>query len=144
MNHNIIRKPGEILVDGQAVPVRSKEIVRENIIKVEVGTNGYKGGDSGHGSRTYFAIENVASTDISLSFAGGDAFCGHVTIGDLELKGRTGMTGSEIEADRIVIELGGDAELETFIEALEFAVATLKGQIARQPSIKEMLSQAGI
>ena len=128
-SNNIIRKPGEILIDGKAIPVQSKEIVRDNIIKVEVGTNGYKGGDSGHGSRTYFAIENIASTDMRLSFAGGDAFCGHVTIGDLEIKGRTGMTGSEIEADRIEIEFGGDAELETFIEALGFALITLRKQV---------------
>lgn len=125
------RKAGEIIVDGQRVPIKEKEIVNANIIKVEVGTNGFKGGDSGHGSRTYFAIENIASTDMTIAFCGGDAYFGHINIGDLEIKGRTGMTGSEIVADRIVIELGGDAELDTFVRALEFAVATLKEQMGQ-------------
>ena len=119
-----IRKPGEILIDGQVVPVKEKEIINANVIKVEVGTNGIQGGDSGHGSRTHFAIENVSSTDMTLAFDGGDAYCGHVDVGDVRLEGREGMHGCE----RIEIEFGGDAELDTFIEALEFAVATLKEQ----------------
>jgi hypothetical protein len=81
---------------------REKDIVGANILKVVVGTNGYKGGDSGHGSRTHFELRDVGGTDMTAS---------------------VGAHGSSIR-----IELGGDSELKTFIEALEFAVTTLKDQ----------------
>ncbi len=81
---------------------QEKDIVGANILKVIVGTNGYKGGDSGHGSRTHFELRDVGGTDMAVS---------------------VGEHGSSIR-----IELGGDSELKTFIEALEFAVATLKEQ----------------
>ena len=41
------------------------EISSANIIRVEVGTTGYCGGDTGHGGRTYLSIENLASTDMN-------------------------------------------------------------------------------
>lgn len=126
--NKIAPKPGFIRIDGYEVPVREKEITNANIIKVEVGTNGIRGGDSGHGSRTHFAIENVSSTDMKLAFDGGDAYCGHVDVGDVRMKCREGMHGCEIQAERIEIEFGGDDELDSFVEALEFAVATLKEQ----------------
>lgn len=42
------------------------EIVNCNILGVKVATNGYCGGDSGNGSRTYFRLEDLASTDINI------------------------------------------------------------------------------
>lgn len=123
--------PNKILIDGRVVPVEKKEITNDNIIKVEAGTNGYHGGDSGHGSRTHFAIENLSGTDMRLSFLCEPCHMGSIEVGDLLLRGRNGMSGSDITASRIEIDFGGDAELETFIEALEFAVATLKAQIGK-------------
>ena len=35
-----------------------------NTLTVTVGTNGYQGGDSGHGGRTYISIEDTGCTDI--------------------------------------------------------------------------------
>lgn len=129
--NKIAPKPGFIRIDGYEVPVKEKEITNANIIKVEVGTNGIRGGDSGHGSRTHFAIENLSGTDMRLSFLCEPCHGGSIEVGDLLLRGRNGMSGNDITASRIEIDFGGDAELETFIEALEFAVATLKAQIGK-------------
>lgn len=83
----------------------SKEIVSCNILKVTVGSTGLMGGDSGHGGRTFFELKDEGGTDMQC-----------------------------ISDEGIIrIELGGDSELHTFIEALEFAVWNLKS-IARNPS----------
>lgn len=76
------------------------EIVNCNIWGVKVATNGYCGGDSGHGSRTYFKLEDLASTDINIRL----------------LKDKKGVE----------MMLGGDAELETFIQALRWAADNLE------------------
>lgn len=71
-----------------------------NILGVKVATNGYCGGDSSHGSRTYFRLEDLSSTDINVRL----------------LKDKTGVE----------VMLGGDAELETFIQALRWAADNLE------------------
>lgn len=91
------RNVGERLVD-----TRITEITSCNILEVEVGTTGSRGGDSGHGGRTYFRLKDIAATDMCLKV-------------------------SDYPAE-ITIELGGDSEMSTFIEALEFAVKALKEQ----------------
>ena len=53
-------------IDRSKVTTWSREIVNCNILEVEAGTNGYQGGDSGHGGRTYFRIEDQGSTDIQV------------------------------------------------------------------------------
>lgn len=67
------------------------------ILNVKVGTNGYHGGDAGHGSKTYIEFQ---------------------------------LDGTEIEVDKpagkVVIKLGGDAELRTIIQGLEFAAKSLE------------------
>jgi hypothetical protein len=95
-------------VGGKIIPTWQREIVNCNILEVEVGTNGYHGGDSGHGCRTYLRISDLASTDIEVT----------------PLFDRCGSGGVEIT-------LGGDTELETFIEALEFAAMVLKKESNR-------------
>lgn len=77
-----------------------------NSISVEVGTNCPAGGDSGYGGRTIFAIHNDYSTDLKVSVNGAPA----------------------VNVDSISIELGGDTECDTFIDALEFALETLRLQ----------------
>lgn len=84
--------------------IRCTEIVSANIIEVKAGTNGFCGGDSGHGSRTYFSIADLGSTDI--------------TVNQLKV-GRCGNVGFEVI-------LGGDCELSTIIEALKFITETLE------------------
>lgn len=91
-------------VNGMVIETWKSEITSANILEVEVGTNGYQGGDSGHGSRTYFSIRDLASTNINVEL----------------LKDNNNQT------EGFVLELGGDCELETFTEALEFALKVLK------------------
>lgn len=77
---------------------KNEQINSANILQVKVATNGLQGGDSGHGSRTYFSLEDLASTDM-----------------DIRASGR-----------KVEIMLGGDTELQTFIEALRWAADTLE------------------
>ncbi len=61
-------------IDRSKVTTWSREIVNCNILEVEAGTNGYQGGDSGHGSRTYLRLKDLGSTDIRCNvILGGDA-----------------------------------------------------------------------
>ena len=90
-------------VKGELVTTTIKEIANCNIITVEAGTNGYGGGDSGWGSRTYFRITDEASTDMDVK-----------------------VSTTDYGTKQVEIMLGGDSELDTFIEALEFAAKTLR------------------
>lgn len=85
------------------VPITSKTINHLNILEVDVGTNCPCGGDTGHGGRTLLRFTNQASTDMRVRINGGE----------------------QIEAQSIELVFGGDAECETLIEALEFALDTL-------------------
>lgn len=89
-------------IGGIEVPTYKREIVSANVLEVEAGTNGYQGGDTGHGSRTYFRIENEGGTDIQV-----------------HPLGRYGDEGFEVT-------LGGDCELETIITALKFITKVLE------------------
>lgn len=89
-------------IDGTIITTFSRDIYNANVLEVEAGTNGYQGGDSGHGSRTYFRIENTGGTDI-----------------EAHLIGPYGTDGIEVT-------LGGDCELETIITALKFIIKVLE------------------
>lgn len=81
----------------------STEIYSANILGVSVATTGYCGGDSGHGGRTYFSLEDLSSTDMSVRF-----------------------TPDEMSNGKLEIMLGGDCELDSFIEALRWAADKLE------------------
>ncbi len=91
-------------IKGVDVETWEREIIDANILSVEAGTNGYQGGDTGHGGRTYIRISDEGGTDISAKV----------------LKDRYGGTTG------IEIALGGDAELSTMIEALKFITKVLE------------------
>ena len=65
---------------------------------------GYRGGDTGHGGRTYFRIKDAACTDMDI----------HV------IRDRFG------DAEGFEVMLGGDCELETMIRALKFITKVLE------------------
>ena len=88
-------------IDRMDVTTYTREIVSCNLLEVEAGTNGYHGGDSGHGSRAYFRIENLGGTDIRIK-----------TIGRFN--------------DGFEVIIGGDCELETMITALKFITQALE------------------
>jgi hypothetical protein len=88
------------------VKIAEKEISSANILKVQVGTNCPHGGDYGHGGRTILRLQDLAGTAMAAK------------IND----------GKLVDATSIEIILGGDTECYTFIEALEFALGTLRAQ----------------
>lgn len=91
-------------VNGVDVETWEREIIDANILSVEAGTNGYQGGDTGHGGRTYIRISDEGGTDISARV----------------MKDKYGDTSG------IEIALGGDAELSTIIEAFKFITKVLE------------------
>ena len=97
-----IKKTSVSYLTEQKITTYSRDIVSANILEVEAGTTGYKGGDSGHGGRTYFRIADAASTDIQV-----------------HPLGRYADEGFEVV-------LGGDCELETMIRALKFITKVLE------------------
>ena len=74
-----------------------------NTLGITVGTNGYQGGDSGHGGRTYISIHDLGCTDMDVSVS------------------RSSGYGPKLE-----IILGGDSELDSLIEGLRWAADKLE------------------
>ena len=74
-----------------------------NTLGITVGTNGYHGGDSGHGGRTYISIQDLGCTDIDANVF------------------RSSEYGTKVE-----IILGGDSELDSIIEGLRRAADKLE------------------
>ena len=89
------------IVNGRPVTTYCVQFSSANILEAEIGTTGFCGGDTGHGARTYFRLEDLGGTDI---------------------------TAKEINGG-VVIELGGDTEIDTFISALEYAANILKNKV---------------
>lgn len=91
-------------IDGIRFKTKKREFMSCNTFLAEAGTTGYKGGDSGHGGRTFFSIKDTCCSDIETNIVEGD-----------------GGTGFEVR-------IGGDTELYTIIEALKFIVQVLEEQ----------------
>ena len=87
------------------IPVLKKTINEVSFSSVTVGTNGYHGGDAGHGSKTYIEL-NSPDADMCFSVKNG---------------GRN-----------FQVEAVGDAELRTLIKAFKFIVQTLENQVEPQ------------
>ena len=98
-----IKEKRRMLPDGTEITTYTRDVVSANILEVEAGTTGFMGGDTGHGGRTYFRIQDEGSTDMKVN-----------TYVD-----RYGGTGFEVF-------LGGDCELETMIRALKFITKVLE------------------
>lgn len=96
-------------VNGVPIETLSRDLIEANMMEVEVGTNGFFGGDQGHGSRTYFRLKNLGGTNMEVLTKPSDE--------------------SENAVDEVVIMLGGDSELLTFMDALSFALKVLDLQI---------------
>ena len=91
-------------IDGIRFKTKKREFISCNSFLAEAGTTGYKGGDSGHGARTFFSIKDTCCSDIYTNIV--EAECG---------------TGFEVR-------INGDTELDTVIEALKFIVQVLEEQ----------------
>ena len=104
-----------VLIDGISIPVETLGIYDLNVMQVTAGTNGHQGGDTGHGGRTYFSLACDA-TDMRVKV----------------IEKYRGACYETEDADTVEIVFGGDAELDTFIQALEFTLQTLKEQLCNQ------------
>lgn len=91
-------------VKGVDIETWEREIIDANILSVEVGTNGYQGGDTNHGSRTYIRIGDKGGTDMNAKVL---RDCDGNTLG-------------------VEITLGGDSELSTIIDAFKFITKVLE------------------
>ena len=80
-----------------------KEITSANILRVAVGSTGLCGGDYSHGGKTKIVIEDLSSTDINCWW--------------------------DYENKKLTINLGGDCELQTILEGLEFIIKHLQNKI---------------
>lgn len=89
-------------VFGTEITTYTRDVVSANLLEVEAGTNGFQGGDAGHGSRAYIRIENMGGTAIQVNALGHDG------------------------GDGFELHLGGDCELETMITALKFITKALE------------------
>ncbi|MHC5250679.1 hypothetical protein [Enterococcus sp. LJL90] len=96
-------KQGKRIINGVEVATTKISISNANILEVEVGTTGLKGGDSGHGGRSYLSFKDLGGT---------------------MMHGNIVQNGDDTEM--IEIEFEGDSELETFIEGLEITLEILK------------------
>ena len=84
-------------------PIYKKEIA--SALEVKAGTTGFRGGDSGHGCRTYFSIKDLGGTDITIHPTRSYDYSGY---------------------DGVEVLLGGDCELSTIIESLKFIIQVLE------------------
>ena len=91
------------IINGVKIETQKKEITSCNILGVEVGTNDCQGGDAGHGIRTFFKLNDLCGTVWEIKHLIDDDNC-----------------------EGVQIELQGDSELGTFVDALKFAVEVLK------------------
>lgn len=99
-------KENKRIVRGKRITTFSRK-TESGYLEVEAGTNGYCGGDSGHGGTTYFRIlpDECGPLDIHFKVLQPDD-----------------MSGIEVCA-------GGDWELKDLITSLEFILQALKDGI---------------
>ena len=95
----------KILDGGTRLITYRCEFIGTNTLVAEAGTTGYKGGDAGHGGHTYFRIQDLGDTDMSIR----------------------NLTGS-YKGNGFEVVLRGDSELETIIRALRFIAEVLESK----------------
>lgn len=95
------------------IETKKKTISYACVVECEAGTNGYQGGDAGHGGRAYVKFADL----------GGTAMEFRVTDHNRNVSKWIDAQGGAIE-----IAFSGDAEIGCLIEALKFAAATLERQ----------------
>ena len=105
---------GVVTVDGAEIQTFTYTITGPNILSVTVGTTGLMGGDSGHGGRTYLKLEDHGGTDLQI---------------------RDSDASNFEDTSSVEIRLGGDAELDSTISLLEYAVKVLKSQVDRESGL---------
>ena len=111
LNKNICGVHGEVVYGGKIIPTVT---TKTPFTKVTCGTNGYKGGDWGHGSRTYVKVEGGVLSDYEV---------------------RKIDEGEDGASSGFEIAVGGDWELDSMIETFEAIASNLKNM--KKEIIKE-------
>lgn len=111
LNNNICGVHGEVVYGGKIIPTVT---TKTPFTKVTCGTNGYKGGDWGHGSRTYVKVEGGVLSDYEV---------------------RKIDEGEDGASSGFEIAVGGDLELDSMIETFEAIASNLKNM--KKEIIKE-------
>lgn len=96
--------------------LHTKELIQANILECTAGTTGYCGGDTGHGGRTYLSLKDLSSTDMRVR---------------IKIEENT-VFESDLMGGEIEIGFGGDCELSTFAQALEFALKVYEEDIRKR------------
>lgn len=96
------------VIDGERIPVYSKQIALACLVDVTAGTNGFRGGDSGHGCRTYIRVADAGGTDVI----------------------RAAVNSGKASNGALELVLGGDDELRAVIKTCEYIARILKLQVA--------------
>jgi len=89
----------------EIIKMYETEIASANILRVAAGTNGFHGGDAGHGSKTFIEIEDLGGTEIEWN-----------------------INKKQLGRGCLKINLAGDTELQSIIEAFGFIARTLRRQ----------------
>ena len=105
----------KVFLGNEEVAEVSEEFVSCNILSTRVATTGPKGGDSGHGCRTYIQFEDCASTDMSVSFVDDNNKLHEIP-----------------HVKSVKINFGGDTELNTLADSFLF----LSKQLGKYSSSK--------
>lgn len=88
------------------------EIVSANILNAKVRTNGYHGGDAGHGGHSYIELQNSSCS------------CMQITVSDED--GVVFQTEEGESGQSVRIDMRGDTELYTLIKSLRFMADALE------------------
>ena len=97
------------MVDGVKVQTIATEISVHNTFAAEAGTTGYMGGNSKKGGRAFIKIIDMGNSDVYVE--------------------------RNADGKGFTMRVGGDSELDTLIDSLDFLVSTLKKQ--KNEKIKE-------
>lgn len=117
----------KITVDGEEVGMKMTELMAETDAEIVAGTNGMRGGDWGHGSRTV----------VRLYF--GDSFCGNLVTDSLdgEVKGRRRASMRTRTQEQV------DTIEEKGIDLLNRTVTIVAGGDAETALLADMFSRIG-
>ena len=99
------------------------EVIGANVLAARAVTNGYKGGDAGHGSHSYIELEDLGGTAMEVSVNDEK----HVEV----------YATGDVVNPKVRIDVFGDTELMTLIDALRFMADALEESAEYAKSVSE-------
>ena len=139
-----IKEKRRMLPDGTELTTYTRDVVSANILEVEAGTTGFMGGDTGHGGRTYFRIQDEGSTDMKINtyvdrygcrgfevFLGGDSFGGGLICACLNGYDAQATIEFAVAASCLKHSIEGDFNMVSMDEVLKLAGGDGSGRVQR-------------